>query len=101
MCIEGNRKKTLWQKKEIGKRHSERERERFESCPQPTPVSLHFQAKGNTTSLQHIKPFDYTSCLKLYCVVFSYCSAFVGLSYVVQNNKMPFLILSCFVLFSF
>ena len=28
MCIEGNRKKTLWQKKEIGKRHSERERER-------------------------------------------------------------------------
>ena len=28
MCIEGNRKKTLWQKKEIGKRHSQRERER-------------------------------------------------------------------------
>ncbi|KAL4600760.1 hypothetical protein ACB092_11G222300 [Castanea dentata] len=37
MCIEGNRKKTLTKR--------ERERHRIESCPLPTPVSLHFQAK--------------------------------------------------------
>ncbi|KAL4600761.1 hypothetical protein ACB092_11G222300 [Castanea dentata] len=41
MCIEGNRKKTLTKR--------ERERHRIESCPLPTPVSLHFQAKVDFT----------------------------------------------------
>ena len=91
LCIEGNRKKKL----------RERERDRIESCPQPTRVSLHFQAKGKPTSPQHIKPFYCTSCFKLYCAVLSDCSAFVVLSYIVQINKMPILFLYCFVLFSF
>ena len=91
LCIEENRKKTLREIErdiELSHVHSQHGWV-FTSMPKVNP------------SPQYIKPFYCTSCFKIYCAVLSDCSAFVGLSYIVQINKdaISYSLLFCFVQF--